>query len=163
MQSAFDWQEFFKVTLELENGGGYSTQAVRHREALIRQRVTQIFNCNANHTPPINPLRVYDVLVTNFCVEAATSNLAEWRKAFSNILSLLKPNGTLLMATLKNSTRYPVGHKTFPAVSISETDLTQALIEEGFDKQSIVIESVDAEHSFRQYKGFMLALAKKRG
>ncbi len=161
--SAFDWREFIRVTLSLESPGNCTGQAVFQRETSIRQRVTRTFTCDANHPQPIAEPRAYDILVSSFCAESATDNLAQWRRFFRNIISLLKPSGYLILSALKGATCYSVGEKLFPAVSIRENDLTQTLIEEGFDPQSIVLESIPADRPWRRYEGLMVAMAKKRG
>jgi hypothetical protein len=161
--SAFDWREFVRVTLGLESQRHCTAQAVLQRETSVRQRVTRIFKCDANNSRPIDEPRTYDVLVSSFCAESATDDWAEWRRFFSNIVSLLKPNGFLLLSALKGATCYTVGEKLFPAVSIRENDLTRTLIEEGFDPQSIILESIPADRPWRQYEGLMVAIAKRRG
>jgi hypothetical protein len=160
--SAFDWREFVRVTLGLERQGICTAQAVLQRETSIRQRVTRIFKCDANDAPSIAEPRAYDILISSFCAESAVDNRPQWRKYFHNIVSLLKPDGFLILATLKGATCYSVGEKLFPAVSIREKDLLRTLIEEGFDPQSLILESVPADGPFRQYEGLMVALAKKR-
>jgi hypothetical protein len=160
--SAFDWSEFVKVTLELENGGACSRQEIQQRQAAIRRLVTRLFRCNANLTRPIDGKQQYDMLVTNFCAESATHDRGQWRKFFHNIISLLKPGGTLLLSALKGASYYTVGRKLFPAVEIYETDLQQLLLDEGFDPASILLESVPADRSSRQYQGLILAAAVKQ-
>jgi nicotinamide N-methyltransferase len=161
--SAFNWREFVKATLELESTGHHDTQAILQRETLIRKRVTQVFKCDANNFPPINEAQVYDTIITNFCAEAAADNWVQWRKCLHNIVSLLKPNGFLLLSAVKGATCYSVGERLFPVVSIRETDLTQALTEEDFNAQSIVIESIPADRPSRHYEGLIMVLAQKQG
>lgn len=161
--SAFNWREFVKATLELESNSDHTQQAISQRESLVRQRVTRLFKCDANNILPIDDPQVYDTLVTNFCAESVADCWEQWRKFFRNIVSLLKPNGFLLLSALKGATCYPVGEMLLPAVSIREGDLIQALIEEGFDAGSIVIESIPADRPSRQYEGLILVMAKKQG
>jgi SAM-dependent methyltransferase len=161
--SAFDWREFIRVTLGLEDQTNCTVQAVLEREASIRQRITRIFRCDANNARPIDEPRIYDILISSFCAESATDDWAQWRKFFRNIVSLLKPDGYLLLSALKGATCYTVGEKRFPAVSIRENDLTRTLIEEGFDPRSIILESIPADRPWRQYEGLMVAMAKKQG
>jgi hypothetical protein len=160
--SAFNWQEFVKVTLELEQPGSSNSQNILLRNALIRQRVTRVFNCDLSNTPPIDNLIAYDILVTNFCAESVTSDRVQWRNFFHNTLSLLKPKGFLLLSALKGATCYAVGERLFSAVNLNENDLIQALIEENFDPQSILLESIPADPS-SHYKGLIMLLAQKLG
>jgi len=52
-------------------------QAILQREALIRQRVTRVFKCDANNSPPIDEPRAYHTLITIFCAESATDDWAQ--------------------------------------------------------------------------------------
>ncbi|MFI3156608.1 MAG: guanitoxin biosynthesis pre-guanitoxin forming N-methyltransferase GntF [Methylococcaceae bacterium] len=158
--SAFDWQEFVKVTLNLESQDNGTAQTVLERKTLIRQRVTRVFNCDVRNSPPIDEPGAYDILVSNFCAESITDDWIQWRKFFHNITSLLKPNGFFLFSSLKGARCYAVGERFFPAVSLSENDITQALTEEGFDLQTIILESIPADPS-SQYEGLITVLAQK--
>jgi len=158
---AFDWTEFIKTTLVLE-GKDYSKQGVALRENEIRHRVTHVLHCDANVSQPIQTnIDGYDVLVTNFCAESATDDVEQWRKFVANITSLIKPNGRLIMSTLKGASSYGVGKETFPAVNIMEDDLLQLLVDSGFNYNSIHIESVPADRPSRHYQGLMFVTAIK--
>lgn len=161
--SAFDWREFIKTDLQLKGYSYPTTQAISQREGLIRQKVTKTFRCDANNFPPISVPRLYDVLVTYFCAESATDDWAQWRRYLRNIVSLLKPNGFLLLSALKGASCYAVGEQFFPSVSLQEEDLTQALLEEGFDLSSIVAETIPSDHPSHEYEGLIVILAQKQG
>ena len=161
--SAFVWQEFVSATLKLENQDDcHTAQSVSERKALIRQRVTRVFNCDLNNSPPIDEPIAYDIVITNFCMEAAANDLRQWREFFSKTVSLLKPSGFLLLGAVKDAKYYAVGDILFTAVSLNEDDLIQALIEEGFDHKSIVLESVPTDPS-SHYEGLIMILAQKLG
>lgn len=158
--SAFSWQEFVKVVLELENQISPTAEAIYHRKQLIRQRVTRVFNCDLNNLPPIDAPIAYDILISNFCAEGAAQDKTQWRTFFHRIVSLLKPNGFILLSAIKGATHYAVGKKLFSAVNLSEEDVIQALIEEGFNSQTIVLENIPADSS-SHYEGLILVLAQK--
>jgi hypothetical protein len=161
--SAFDWSEFIKVTLDLENRLYPNVQTIAQREAAIRQRVTQIFKCDASKMPPIDSALDYDIVVSNYCIDSATDDYRQWRRFFHNLVSMLKPGGTLLLSALKGARYYRAGEHRFPTVYIQECDLKQALIEEDFDVQSIQMECVPADRPSRTYEGIMMVMARKRG
>ncbi|MBI1277186.1 MAG: hypothetical protein GC179_03565 [Anaerolineaceae bacterium] len=159
---AFNWTEFIKTTLVLE-GNDYSKQGVCDRERKIRQRVTQVLHCDANLPQPIETdVDGYDVLVTNFCAESATDSVEQWRRFVTNITSLIKPGGRLIMSTLKGASSYGVGAESFPAVNIMEDDLMELLIDIGFNYNTVHIESVPADRPSRHYQGLMFVSAIKR-
>jgi hypothetical protein len=160
--AAFDWDEFIAKALELETGAACTDADVLRRATEIRERVTRLLPCDAARSPAVAGLRTpYDVVLTNFCAESATSDLGTWRRYMANIVSLLKPGGWLVMSALEGATRYSVGPRSFPAVDISERDLVDLLVENGFPRQGIQLRSVPADRVTRDYKGLVLAAAQK--
>jgi hypothetical protein len=159
--AAFDWSDFIRKALELEAGQPCTDAEVGRRARQIRQCVTRLLRCDASRTPPIDRPPAYDVVLTNFCAESATSDRGRWRSYMANIVSLLKPGGWLVMSALKGATRYAVGPRAFPAVDISEGDLIQLLGENGFPRAGIEMRSVAPDRLTRDYKGLILAVARK--
>lgn len=160
--TAFDWDAFIRKALELETARPSTDAEVVGRANEIRERVTRLLRCDASRTPPVEDSnRLYDVLLTNFCAESATSDRREWRTYMANILSLLKPGGWLVISALTGATRYLVGARSFPAVDISEGELIDLLQEHGFPRSGIEMRCVSADRATRDYKGLMLAIARK--
>ncbi|MBA3872337.1 MAG: hypothetical protein H0X30_24615 [Anaerolineae bacterium] len=158
---AFDWTAFIETTLILEEAD-CSKSSIVLRENEIRQRVTRILHGDANLSRPIQTdVSGYDVLVSNFCAESATEDIEQWRKFVRNITSLIKPGGKLIMSTLKGATSYGVGNDVFPAVNIMEADLNDLLINLGFDRTTIEIDSVPADRPSRHYQGLIFVTAIK--
>jgi hypothetical protein len=161
--SAFDWSEYVKLTLTLENGAQPDAQSIAQREAVVRQRVTRLLRCDASKSPPVDSALLYDILVTNYCLDGATDDYEQWRSFFHNVMTMLKPGGILLLSALKGANDYIVGEHRFPAVYLTENDLMEALIEEGFEPQSIHMESLPAaDVPTRTYEGVMMVVARKR-
>lgn len=71
-----------------------------------------------------NQINTYDIVQVNFVPESITPSLVEWERAIQNIVSLLKPQSTLILTALKKAVYYQVQEKKFPAVSIDETVVT---------------------------------------
>lgn len=159
---AFDWREFVRKAIEIETEAPCSEADVTRREGEVRSLVTRLMRCDASRTPPIEGhQRPYDVVVTNFCAESATSDRWQWRAFVTNIVSLLKPGGVLIMSALKGAGSYAVGSRRFPAVDIAEDDLIELLEETGFQPKQIELRSVPADRPSRDYDGLMLAVARK--
>lgn len=159
---AFDWDPFIRVALEVETGSPASTADVNERAARIRERVTRLMRCDASRTPPIEGSPgPYDVVLTNFCAESATSDRWQWQAYMVNIVSALKPGGRLVLSALKGATRYSVGAESFPAVDIREDDLVELLEDTGFSRKGIEVRSIPADRPTRDYEGLMLAVAEK--
>jgi len=159
---AFDWRPFIEKTLELETGRLCSSHDVAQREVAIRRRVTRLLRSDAARTPPIaGGPSSYDVVVSNFCAESATSDRAQWRAFMQNIASLVKPRGKLITAALAGARSYSVGSKAFPAVDIAADDLIEVLEECDFPEKSIAVRSVRADRPTRHYRGLILAVATR--
>jgi hypothetical protein len=160
--AAFDWRDFVRQAIELETEAPCTEAEVTEREDRIRGLVTQVMRCDASRTPPIDgAIRPYEVVVTNFCAESATSDRHQWRAFVVNIVSLLKPGGVLIMSALKGAGSYAVGSRRFPAVDISEDDLIELLEETGFRNKKIELRSVPADRPSRDYDGLIMAVARK--
>ncbi len=159
---AFDWDAFIRKAVELETGRPCSDEDVAERASAVRDRITRLVRCDASRTPPVDAAEPsYDIVLTNFCAESATSDRAQWHAYMANIVSVLKPGGWLVMSALKGATRYSVGSFSFPAVDISEDDLVELLEENGFPSKEIEVRSVAADRPTRDYEGLMLAVARK--
>lgn len=159
---AFGWDDFVRRAILIETGKECSDADVRRREEAIRALVTKLTRCDASRTPPLEGrYEPYDVVVTNFCAESATSDRWQWRTFVANIASLLVPGGVLIMSALKGATSYAVGRRSFPAVRISAEELAELLEETGFPEKGIEIRSVPADRTTRSYEGLLLAVARK--
>lgn len=159
-RSAFDWSAFARFILEME-GQEPTPEAVRTRETLVRARLTQLMPCNAHAPCPIGKRWLYDVVITNFCAEAAARDYAQWRECMAHILSLLRPGGRLIASSVMGADSYPVGEREFLAVRLSPKDMLTLLTEEGFE--GIEMDTVAADGPERHYEGLMFATALKRG
>lgn len=160
--NAFDWDPFIRTAIELETGAACSDDDVQQRASEIRQRVTRLIPCDASRTPPVEGfVDAYEMVMTNFCAESATSDRWQWHDYMANIASVLKPGGWLVISALKGATRYSVGDASFPAVSIFEDDLIEMLEETGFASKGIEIRSVPADRPTRDYQGLIFAVARK--
>ncbi len=160
--SAFDWSMFIQRTLEIEKNGPCSATERAQRATEIRSRITRLIHVDASLPSPLeHGSQLYDIIVSNFCAESATDDRQQWYVFLHNIVSLLKPNGKLILCTLKGATQYSVGEKVFPAVNIAEPDLAEALVASGCNAQGLVIQSVPADRPTRHYHGLMFAVAEK--
>ncbi len=160
---AFDWDPFIQTALELESGTACSAEEVHERASQIRQRVTRLLRCDASCAAPLQGAtgEPYDIVMTNFCAESATADRVQWHVYMSNIVSVLKPGGWLVISALKGASRYSVGDASFPAVEIFEDDLVELLDEAGFSRKCLDVQSVAADRPTRDYQGLIFAAAQK--
>jgi hypothetical protein len=161
-EDAFNWEPFICRALEIEGGEKVTQEEIQRRAALLRQKLTHFCLCDAFSNPPLlwNPRAKYDIVQTNFVPESITSSWDKWELAMQNIISLLKPEGTFILTTLKNATYYHLHHKRFPAVNIDETALTYVLIKYGFREIDIVMQSISANLPYRGYDGMIFVKAQ---
>jgi hypothetical protein len=75
--AAFDWSPFIRQALEFEMGTAPTSADVERRAREIRRRVTRLGRCDASRSPALSWTHPpYDVVLTNFCAESATSDRA---------------------------------------------------------------------------------------
>lgn len=157
---AFDWHEFVRTAIELEDGTP-DLADVKTRVALMRKCVKQVVRCDAQLSPAIADVEPYDVVLSNFCAESISENTNQFRHRLHNIVGLLKPGGLLIIASLLGASGYKVGDKIFTCAPVQASDWVNALIEEGFCRDSFVIESISADRPSRLYEGMLFIHAKK--
>jgi hypothetical protein len=162
---AFDWHDFVEKAMEFERhvcnkNENVSEVEIKQREDLIRHRVSHIFSCDANCSPPIAYPYSYDVLISTCCADSATTEKVTWRKYLKNICSLVNPGGFLLLSALEEASYYMVGNRAFPAVYLGEEDIEQCLIEEGFVAKNKNF--IPASEASSGYKGIRTVLARKQ-
>ena len=163
-EEAFNWEPFIQRALELEGKSKVTREDIRRRAELLRSKLTTFCSCDAFSNPPLrgNHLNKYDIVQVNFVPESITSSLIEWERAIHNIISLLKPQGTLILTALKNAAYYHLQEKKFPAVSIDETVLTQTLQKFGFREAHILMQTVPACPPYRGYSDIILIKARSQ-
>jgi hypothetical protein len=95
---------FVEKTIELETGKPCTLAQRARREGELRGRITRLMHCDASRSPAISDCNgCYDVVVSNFCAESATSDPVIWRAYMHNISSLVRPGGTLIVSALKGA------------------------------------------------------------
>ncbi len=161
-EGAFHWEPFMRRVLEIEGMEKVTLEDIQRRATLLRRKLMHFYLCDAFSNPPLlwHPDNQYDIVQVNFVPESITSSLDKWQMAMQNIISLLKPQGTFILTTLKNATYYHLHHKRFPATSIDETLLTSVLIKYGFREADIIMQSISANLPYRGYDGMIFVKAQ---
>jgi len=165
---SFDWTPFVETALRLE-GIEPTAAAIAQRQAEIRAKIADIRFCDAALDWPLPGwTEPFDVLVSNSCADAATDDRTTWQQYLKNILTCLKPGGTLILSAVKGADFGDVTEalsepnpdsQYFPTVNIGEADLEEALIAAGC--ATVAIETVPADRPTRKYQGLMMASARK--
>jgi SAM-dependent methyltransferase len=165
---SFDWTPFVEAALAAE-GLAPTPAAIAQRVAELQQKIVAIRFCDAALNQPLPGwAEPFDVLVSNSCADAATNDRTVWQQYLNNILTCLKPGGTLILSAVKGADFGDVNEalsesnpdsQYFPTVNIAETELQAALIAAGC--ATVAIETVAADRPTRKYQGLMMATARK--
>nr|XP_008120811.1 PREDICTED: nicotinamide N-methyltransferase isoform X2 [Anolis carolinensis] len=127
---AFDWSPVGIYVCELEGKRAKWPE----KEAKLRRAIQQVLKCDVNQQNPMAPLRLplVDCVLSTECLESACKDLASYKAALSNIGSLLKPGGHLVLSGLLESTFLVVGSQKFSILFLTEKFQREALAESGF-------------------------------
>lgn len=153
---AFNWDEFVKHVIKLENKN--HTEIMKRLES-IRKKIKNIYKVDLNTTDK-RFIGKNDIVQANFCPESATDDITEYKTMLRNIYLYLRGGGTLLMTALEGAIVYKNGPKYFPAIYLDEKLIEQYLHEAGFSE--IIIEKTLADNpSECKYHGILYIKAKK--
>lgn len=160
---AHNWDPNIRYVLELETQAAVTQVEIEARKQLMRQKVTALKHCDIRQPKPLGDGAVYDLVLSAYCVDAATNSKAEWRQWLKHLLSLCAEGGTVVLISARHAQQYQVADKVFPEASVDETDIAVVLAMAGFDPQRTVIETVPvrtwAEVAF---DSIVIAIATKR-
>lgn len=168
--NAFNWRNFIRKAMSIEGSTRITKMQEEERMSMIRQKIVDFIKCNAFKKDPMGPKYrgQFDVVNVNFVAESITSSIGVWEKVVSNICTLLKENGTLIMTALKEAQYYTIQGKTFPAASVKEENLLSVLKKVGFQEADFIhLNSIPAEvtveglKGYHGYKGIIFLKAKK--
>lgn len=151
----FDWSPFIARCLELEG----STENVAERAARMRHVVYSVTACDIFSTPPVSAEGLFDVVISNYCLDAVTDSKPVWHDHIRNLKGLLKPGGLFVFSSLLRARFSDFGETRYPNVYLEEQDVREALAATGFDPATIVVETAPADHDSREYEGVIFGAA----
>ena len=153
---AHDWRPFIRHTLRCEGVVDPSDAEVAARADLTRAKVTRLVHVDARHAQPWR----YATVVSAYCADSATDDLATWRRYMRNITGLVRPGGLFVTAALHRCRGYTVGGRLFPSANVGETDLRDAL-RPTFDPVRIELRPT-GQAITHGYAAILLGWARKR-
>lgn len=160
---AFNWHAFTREVLVCEGVRDPLEAQIRAREQLVRERLTRCLIGDARLSHPLGAAhaRKYQVVVSCYCADSATSTKHDWFRYLTSITSLLAPGGQFIVAALRNCSFYRVGELKFPSARIDEHDLQLALALLNFDMSSTVLRVCETPEQARHgFQSILLASAR---
>jgi hypothetical protein len=105
------------------------------------------------------PPNQFDMGTMFFVAESITTRNDEFVRAAQSFVNSLVPRGSFAAAFMRNSSGYRVGGRSFPACSVDERDVRQALAPVATDVKIQTVESKDLREG---YCGMIVATGHKR-
>jgi hypothetical protein len=156
----FDWHVFVERCLQFEGIPHPDAAQIEARCELIRSVVGPVTSCDVYQRPPIQSDHLFDVVITNYCLDAVTNDIKEWHQHIETLKQMLQPGGLFIMSSLKQATYSDFGETRYPNVYLLEDDVRTGLIQAGFAEHSIRIATAPADHESREYRGVIFAAAQ---
>ncbi len=159
-----NWSSFTKLVLEYEGEKHVTDEMVQEREDIVRSKITKIFKCDANEANPLAPVeRKYDVIVSCYCADSATTDKSTWQRYMKNIIYLVNAGGYFISTALRECQFYRVGEKLYPCVNITEVDFLNTFEKLDFDLQTVnIIVKEVPEHRNVGYESIILSSGYKK-
>lgn len=154
----FDWSPYIAMCLELE-GKVVSEKTIRQRAHNIRDLVRRVVSCNIFDPLPVRTRYQYEVVISNYCLDAVTTSKQEWQLFTRRLAKLLKPGGTLVLSSLRKTEFFEFGTSRYANVVLDVDDLSEAFTQAGFDPQSIRVESTSCVQDNCNKQGVIFAAA----
>lgn len=160
---SFDWSQFFQYALE-EESAAVLPKDINNREALLRKKLIISGHCDIYSLPVIEAERKFDLVSTNFVVDSATDDIQSWKHTLSNITSLIKNDGYLVMTSLLGADHWISGAADFPAVPLTKRIIVNFLEKQKFqilhDVEIVSDEQLDTNTTDHGYSGMYFVLAQ---
>jgi hypothetical protein len=138
---AHDWEPLFRGVLN-EAGGNLDTLTALTEQ--YRSRVRRLLDCDLRRDDPLGEPAGYDLVTSFFCAECVATSKTEWSRVMARLLGLVRPGGSVFLATVRDCTRYAVLGRWIPVTPVAEADLTAILRSHGFDPATIRVDAFPA-------------------
>lgn len=162
---AFDWSVYSQHVCLIEDKG----ESWQEKERQLRARVKRILPVDVHQPQPLGagsgaPLPA-DALVSTFCLEAVSPDLASFQRALGHITSLLRPGGHLLLIGALEESWYLAGEARLAVVPLREEDVREALVRGGYQVRDLRTYTMPARlrTGVDDVKGIFFAWAQQAG
>lgn len=158
---AHDWTPFFEYVVgELE--GNETSDAAKHREEQLREKLSGVVACDALQTEPIGAGYdgAFNVISVSFCFESACKSHSQVVTALKGLAKLLRPGGLLRVNGVFGGSYYRVNGREFFNLTQTKESLQESLAEAGFDCKHVELFHLETAPSNADYKGIYHAVAQ---
>lgn len=160
-RDAHNWDPLLSHILRVEGG---PEGRLEERKAEFRRKVTALKGCDLRKPDPLGDGSTYDLVTSFFTAECVAGSAAEWEGVMGNLLSLVRPGGTVFVAAIRNSRRYAVRDRWFPAAAVTEADFPPLLARHGFRPESLSVEAVAVpDWAAEGFDGIVIVSGTKKG
>nr|XP_011723610.1 phenylethanolamine N-methyltransferase isoform X1 [Macaca nemestrina] len=162
---AFNWSMYSQYACLIEGKG----ESWQEKERQLRARVKRVLPIDVHQPQPLGtrspaPLPA-DTLVSAFCLEAVSPDLASFQRALDHITTLLRPGGHLLLIGALEESWYLAGEARLMVVPVSEEEVREALVRSGYEVRDLrtYIMPAHLQTGVDDVKGIFFAWAQKVG
>jgi hypothetical protein len=159
-----DWSHFTRFIMAAEGHRRLEAARLRQREQKTRKVVRGLYVSDARWRHPLGRERAgfYDLLVSGFCLDAISSDKRVWRRCLRNVLSMVAPGGTVILHFLQGCRAYRVGARLVPGLNLSVDDVTGALEDLGFARDTVEAQRMACpDNAPYGYAGVLTASARR--
>ncbi|XP_015394616.2 phenylethanolamine N-methyltransferase [Panthera tigris] len=161
---AFDWSMYSQHVCLIEGKG----EPWQEKERQLRARVKRVLHIDVHQPQPLGagslaPLPA-DALVSAFCLEAVSPDLASFQRALDHITTLLRPGGHLLLIGALEESWYLAGEARLVVVPMCKEKVVEALVRSGYEVRDLRTYVMPAclQTGVDDVKGIFFAWAQKK-
>lgn len=175
-EDGFDWRPLVAQAIAEErqagtdmlDGGAYAAvepEAVEARLATLKSRITKVLASDATRRDPLHGegRTDYDLVISLFCIDAASRDLESWHGCLENLTGLVRPGGLLVFGTSLESSSYRFGEQVHGSAFVTEATLWTAITAHGFELVEPEPARFVEQNPDRLYSGGLYLTARKGG
>lgn len=144
------------------------SESWQEKEWQLRARVKRVLPVDVHQPLPLGagslaPLPA-DALVSTFCLEAVSPDLAGFQRALDHITTLLRPGGHLLLIGALEESWYLAGDVRLVVVPVCEEEVMGSLVHSGYEVRDLRTYTMPARlrTGVDDVKGIFFAWAQKK-
>nr|XP_003414478.1 phenylethanolamine N-methyltransferase [Loxodonta africana] len=162
---AFNWSVYSQHVCLIEGKG----ESWQEKECQLRAKVKRVLPVDVHQSQPLGagslvPLPA-DALVSAFCLEAVSPDLASFQRALAHITTLLRPGGHLLLIGALEESWYLAGEARLAVVPVREEEVREALLHSSYEVRDLrtYVMPAHLRTGVDDVKGIFFAWAQKVG